>query len=394
MPIWMARGIHELSAIRSSIDWVFSPYWEPDRYRVNRRESSFGKVNSDGTFTPIARFASYPETRYAEQFGTQSAVIPLPFGHPSYPFPVNLGTYVAAGPLFGAPVENSYIGPYPAAVAQGIFGPAFAGVPGVPGTPYPALGMYFARIPNVTYDYPNSSIEDSRFGFKTSSNIIGWQTGVYFWRSNELDPTIKIDGGLKPPGAVTNYVIQYPKQEIYGVYGNKNYDFGVVRFDAAFRPDKNYNSLDYAKYPEGIAEKDNLLFQVGYNKDMMIAALNPHQAFSFIFEYVGEFILDDTDQVVLATTFSRRYKDEHTLFFSGTTTYGFGMYSYGLTAIYNLREVGLVKPSFAFVPDWMNRMWKFELSYSNLFGKDDYSYPYGLYREKDMVLLTTQFSFP
>ncbi|MFO7963952.1 MAG: DUF1302 family protein [Desulfobacterales bacterium] len=388
MPIWMVRGIHEFISIRSSLDWIYSPYWQPDRYRVNRRESSFGNVNSDGSFTPIARFAAYPETRYESQLGTQNAVISLPFGHPSYPFPDDLGTLVVPGPLFGAPLETAYIGPFPAAEATTIFGPAFAG------TPYPDLGLYLARIPNITYDYPDSSLEDARYGFKTSSTFYGWQTGVYFWRANELDPTIRIEGGLQPPGAVTNYVIQYPRQNVYGLYGNKNFDFGVVRVDAAYRPDREYNSLDYVKYPEGIAEKNNLLVQLGLNKDMMIPSLNQHQVFSFILEYVGEFILDSTDRVVLPTTFIRRYKDEHTIFASGSTNYGFGMYTIGLTAIYNFRNTGLVKPSFAYNPDWMNRSWRFELTYTNLFGKDDYVYPYGLFREKDMIVLTTQYSFP
>lgn len=388
MPIWMLRGTHEFQRIRSSIDWIISPYWQPDRYRVNRRESALGKVNSDGTYTPIPRFAGYPETRYEEYFGTQNAVISLPFGSPGYPFPADLGNLVVPGPLFGSPLEAVYVGPYPAAVASAIFGPAFAG------TPYPALGMYFARIPNVTTEYPSSSLEDSRFGFKTSSTIFGWQTGVYFWRSYELDPTVKIDGGIPGPGSVINYVIQYPKQNVYGFYGNKNYSFGVVRLDAAYRPDKNYNTLNYTKYPEGIAEKDNLLVQLGLNKDVMIPSLNAYQAFNFIFEYVGEYVLDSTDQIILPTMFSRRYKDEHTLFGTVSTNYGFGMYTYGLTVIYNLRECGLIKPSFTYNPDWMNRKWSFSVAYTNLFGKDDYQYPYGLFREKDLVVFTTQFSFP
>ena len=68
-----------------------------------------------------------------------------------------------------------------------------------------------------------------------------------------------------------------------------------------------------------------------------------------------------------------------------TTNYGFGKYSYTITALHNFSYGGngLIQPSFVFAPAWMNNKWRFTLQYALLYG-DDYAYPYGLAKEKDI----------
>ncbi len=385
MPIWMIRGIHKFRTIHTSVDWIFSPYMQPDRYRVTRQPSTFGHYNIDDTWVPGPRFGAYHLTldETLDYFGATG-----PVWHELAP-----GTVVPAGvaipiltagaattmPVSGAPFDRMYE-----------YRPANYGGNGEP------AGLYWVGIPNpaTPSDYPDSSLGDARWGVKTSSTIKGWQTGLYFWSANEMNATFRILGTtiLTPNLSLLDIQTQFPRQNVYGFYTNKNFDFGVLRFDAAYRPNREYNTLDRT-VPSGIVEKDFLMVQVGFNKDMMIRKINPNQAFSFVFEYVLEYFMEDTDQACVPTYFIEYPRDMHTLFFNASTNYNFGKYSYDLTVIYNSEECGLVQPSFTYVPDWMNRQWSFKLQYSIVFGPD-YSYPYGLLKEKDMVVLTTQFSFP
>jgi len=373
IPIWMIRGLHNFYSISSSIDWVFSPYLEPDRYRVTRQPSTIGHNMTNGDFTPGTRFAAYPATlsHMADYFNTSSFY--LPTGYP-IPFAFVPAT-MAPVPVLGAPFDRMWT--YLDAPTAGF---VFGGPAGYYVTAAPVSG---------TSDYPDSSLKDSRWGFKTSSTLAGWQTGVYYWNANEIDGTFKIDSTV--PGAI-NLHLQFPRQNVYGYYANKNFDFGVLRLDAAYRPNREFNTLDRS-YPTGIVEKDKLMVQLGYSKDFMWRKLNPSASFSFICEYVGDYFLEDTDQAAVPSYFIKFPRDLHSIFLSGGTNYNFGMYSYGLTIIYNSEECGLIQPSFTYQPTWMNNKWQFKLQYSNVFGPD-YAYPYGLMKEKDNVILTTQFIFP
>ena len=53
---------------------------------------------------------------------------------------------------------------------------------------------------------------------------------------------------------------------------------------------------------------------------------------------------------------------------------------------------GLLMPAVKYMPGWMNQAFSFELKYINVFGDNDYE-GLGILREKDMVVLTTQFNF-
>jgi hypothetical protein len=57
MPIWMLRGVDYFTSLNTSFEWIFSPYTEPDRYRVARTAKS-ATVFTNGTFTPGGRFKS------------------------------------------------------------------------------------------------------------------------------------------------------------------------------------------------------------------------------------------------------------------------------------------------------------------------------------------------
>ncbi len=381
MPIWMIRGIHQFYNIGTSIDWIFAPYMQADRYRTSRTLAypATGILAGPTNLVPGGqKFAPYPNLLLKDKYDNHE----VPHNQIFMPVPNAPAGFWMPGFILYPPYNTLYE-PLTAAQAAAIGGPS-AG--------YYLLG---APLPLDTA-YPSSSLKDARYGFKTSSTVMGAQTGVYYFHRHRLAPLVYRYPTLAD-GITTPFQADYSDEiDIYGLYANKNFDFGVLRFDAAYKPNYPYNTNNFTKYPDLVAEKDNLMVQIGFNKDFMFRPLNPFQTFNLTCEYVGEFILeDDLDDIQLTfVVYNPVHKDSHTFFASLGTNYNFGMYSYDLTVIYNLRNAGLIKPKFTYNPDWMNRKWRFSIEYANVFAADKYDTAYGLLEEKDLVVFTTQFSFP
>jgi hypothetical protein len=373
MPIWMIRGMHQFYSIGTSIDWIFSPYMEVDRYRVSRT-LAWGPLKMDANGenwngVGQSKFTPYPEWRFFGANGKQYSANQI-LGIPAYGLP----NYVAWPAVNTSYTYNSEDNTY-----------------SVPWLNFPVLNFN---------EYPGSKLSDSRYGFKTSSTVFGAQTGVYFWRHHQdqgIDSTPPLEKTKGVGGAPDTYTYEYTRQNIFGFYANKNFDFGVLRTDMAYKPNLRFQTMREDLHPNLVTECDQLKVQLGYNKDFMIRALNPDQTFGLIAEYVGTYILNgDTDGAMFAFPwYTKLSRDDHAFMASFGTNYNFGMYAPDLTVLFNPRNSqGLVMPSISYNPDWMNRKWSFKLAYTALFGEGNFQYPYAIAKEKDLVVLTTQFSFP
>jgi hypothetical protein len=370
IPIWMLRGNHYVNPMNTSLEWIISPYMEADRYRVMRTAQA-NTIFTNGTFTPGGRFNSYPETRTKALGGLDNMYLYYP------------GYGVVPASRFGLPI----LGPPLYKAYQ--FMPVNAFGPGSPS------GNYFLHTPSVKYNYPDASMEDSRWGLRASTTISGTQFGSYFWHGNAHSPVIQLDDGVPTvPGTPLNATITYPSENVFGIFANKSTNYGLLRFDSAFRPSKAYNSMDYEKYPNAIAEKPNLTVQLGYDKSFYLTKLNPSQTFALALEYIGEFVLEDLDDIHVPNYFVEYDKELHLIQARILTNYGYGKYEYQLVGLYYLSGCSLIQPKFTYKPDWMNNKWQFALQYNHLWSENQYTYPLGLKEEKDMILLTTQFSFP
>ena len=144
MPIWMIRGLHQFATKTRSIslDWIFSPYLEPDRYRVSRIPSNIGHTNTDGSFIPGPRFGAMPDSlsNMEKESGQQAYFGGLGFLLPAE----NIGL-----PVIGAPFNNMWQF-YDAGTASLLFTGAYN----------PAAwadGQYFMFAPTagLTTDYPD-----------------------------------------------------------------------------------------------------------------------------------------------------------------------------------------------------------------------------------------------
>ncbi len=365
MPIWMLRGMHQFYNIGTSLDWIFSPYLEPKRYRVSRTLAwNPGKMDASGNNwngVGESKFTPYPEWRF-----------------------------------FGANGKQYY--------ADKVFGPVLWPAPNTSFGYIPSIDSYafpLANFPVFDFDkYPGTSLSDARYGFKTSSTIYGTQTGVYFWRHHQddgIDSTPPLEKKKGVNGAPDTYTYEYTRQNVFGFYANKNFDFGVLRTDMTFKPNLRFQTMREDLHPNLVTKCDQLKVQVGYNKDFMIRKLNPDQTFGLILEYVGTYITSgDTDGATFAFPwYTKLSRDDHNFMASLGTNYNFGMYATDLVCIYNPRDTqALIQPSFTYNPDWMNGKWSFKLQYSALISDSNFAYPFGLAEEKDLVVLTTQFSFP
>jgi hypothetical protein len=53
---------------------------------------------------------------------------------------------------------------------------------------------------------------------------------------------------------------------------------------------------------------------------------------------------------------------------------------------------GLIMPTIKWMPSWKDNAFSAELRYIGIYGDDDYE-DLGMFRQKDMIILTTQFNF-
>ena len=366
-------GFTPLSSQAQPLTWTgwFHLTGSPTGTGLTGPPSALGLRNTDGSFTPAVRFAAMPESL---SHMTKEGLVPFASDAPAIP------ASFAPLPILGAPFNNYW---QPSAV--------------IPGAKIPAYGAVA-----LDTDYPDSNLDDLRYGFKMGTTIKGVQTGVYYWHHRTFDGGVFELTDYFPAGYFT-YQLKFPREDIYGFFANYLTSFGVLRMDAAYRPNKEYNQLVQYDFwgvsgtrttGDAVTEKDLLKLQVGFNKEIMWPKLNVNNAFSLTLEYILEYILDsDMDDIAVPGTYIKYKKDTHTLMASLSTLFAF-KYSVGITVLhtFNYGGCGLIQPSFSYTPDWMNNAWKFALQYSCIYGPD-YSFVYGLLKEKDMVLGTIQYSF-
>lgn len=399
MPMWMIRGLHTFmtGAGTINLDWVWSPYMGPDRYRIDRRVSNaFNSYTNDQFNTPGPRFGgNYESMAHVERVTGRQAY----FASPGLGFAMPAGSLPFGLPFSGAGFNNMWqnfnatSNPVDAAIFSSIFGaPAFPGA-------YPD-GQYYMLAPiDVGSDYPDSSLEDARWGFRLGTTIKGSQIGFYFWDHNAFDGLVFKIRGFDPTRFGYLYQAVIPREKVFGFQANRNFNFGVLSMDVAYRPDRDYTTLQPFNFLKGemgtgVVEKDFVRAQLRINKQTMIPKLNPNNAFDWSAEYVGEFILDsDLEDAAIPTYYVKYKRDVHMFMASVSTLYAF-KWSVGLTALhcFNYGHNGLLQPSLGYAPDWMNNKWRFNLMYAYLYGPS-FAYPYGLANQKDLVALTTTFSF-
>lgn len=390
IPQYMIRGIHDIDSLNSSFEWIVNPLLTEGEYTVNRT-AEYANQNGDGAAEQ--RFAIHPEDRFYPGRTVGPATNPWATP-PQYNF----------GQLSG-------LASWPVASSMYEWMPFF--IPNVGNTWIPS------EIPYVHTKYPDN-FEDTRFGFRTSTLLAGYQFGISYWHTQNYDVIIErggIIGQTVSNGQILplrEYTVSYPTMDYIGFYMNKQLPWpGVVRAEAVYSPNKPYNSfalvdsytnfMEFPGFPRNnyALSTESAVVRRDYVKYMLAYDLNSYfyfdwhktAAFDITFEHIGEWVPNSSDlqQVIYSYTKVPNYHASFNLRISTNWYYNrlstdlvFGYDTFGNTM--------LLMPTVKWMPGWMNQKFSAELKYIGLMGDNDYE-GLGMFRKKDMIILTTQFNF-
>ncbi len=362
IPQWMIRSIHDVDPLSSSFEWIVNPLLVDDKYRVNRLPQLAAPIAHQAG----QRFAINPEDRF---------IPPNSVGNPIL-FPIAAGV---ASPPFSRGWTQL---------------PSF-----IPG---PLAGTWVpTEIPTVKEVFPDNTISDTRFGFRTSTNAGSYLFGLMYWHTQNYDPLVKrgnLTGRLIPTGPDSflperQYTLVHPSMDIMGAYMNKQLPWpGVVRAEAIYSPNKPFNTFDPTVF-DAIVTRDYFKYMVAYDLNSFLY-FDWHKTapIDVSIEHVAEYIPNaDNLQYALYATKQPSYVPR----FNGriSTNWFYNRLSTELVVSYwPWANSGLIMPAVKWTPGWLNQKFSAELKYINVYGENNYE-GMGILRTKDMIVLTTQFNF-
>ncbi|GAB6146644.1 DUF1302 family protein [Desulfocicer niacini] len=342
IPSWMIRGVHNLPGKSStSLEWLIIPNIEKKEYRVNR----------------LADFP-IPGVRAGQRFG-------IPFEDRDIP-----------GKSIGSLGLN-------APVARGGIPPFESGSP---------------ELPYLTTEYPESNSDDFRYGFRTSSILNGYQFGVSYFHTQHYDPITErreLTGTFDPQLGLPlrEYAVTYPQIDVVGAYLNKDTKVGVLRMEAIYVPEMPFGTFDLDD-ADAVVDRDYIKYMVAWDLNGYLH-FDWHKTASFdiTLEHVAEWIpnADDLSYLAFYSTELPSYNPRFAINLSTNWFYDLIGTSV-VVQCYPKSKSGLIMPTITYKHPWLNEALTFELKYINVFGEDRYS-DIGIMKDKDMVLLTTQFNF-
>ena len=386
IPQYMVRGIHDFPSINSSFEWIINPLLTEGKYTVNRDPDSYD-VNVDGN--PEQRFAIHPEERY----------------YPGRTYPL----YVAGAPFTVIPgtlYNPADLTRWPVASSAGLqFYTVFTGF-GYTTFPWYALN----EMPYVRIKYPDN-FEDTRFGFRTSTVLAGYQFGFSYWHTHAYEP-VTSRGGLIGRTANPVYVnpfvtpnepatlpfraydIVYPTMDYIGFYMNKQLPWaGVIRAEAIYSPNKPYNDFNCGVSEDCVVRRDYVKYMLAYDLNgFFYFDWHKTAAFDVTLEHQGEWVPDSSElQQIIYIDKVPNYHASFNIRISTNWLYN----RFATDVIFGYDTFGnsmLLMPSVKWMPGWMNSRFSATLQYIGLMGDNDYE-GLGMFRKKDMIILTTQFNF-
>ena len=355
IPQWMIRSIHDIQPLRSTIEWIVNPLLVGDEYRVNQTPS-IANLIQDQTGQ---RFAINIEDRFSPPNSVGNSLI----------------STLAPGLVYSPFARGWY----------------YAGS---------SYGWLPSEIAKVKTEYPSSTIDDTRFGFRTSTTLEGIQFGMMYWHTHNYDMVFK-SGNYTGKMVSTSlgdlpereYTLVYPKMDIIGVYMNKQLPWpGVLRAEAIYSPNKPYNTFDLTD-TDAIVKRDYIKYMVAYDLNGFINFdWHKNASIDVTFEHVGEIIPNSKNlQYIIYATEMPSYIPRFNV--NVSTNWFYNQLSTSvLFSYWPWGNSGLVMPSVKWTPGWWKQRFSTELKYINVYGDNNYE-GMGILRGKDMVVLTTQISY-
>ena len=405
IPQYMIRGYHDIETLSSSFEWIINPLLTQSNYSVNRG-GFYANQFSDGGAEQ--RFA----IRYIDDYYPGRTGIPgIPLSSiPRFQFGGLFSQLTSTGVTNNYDLSSAIIWP----VGSSFYSYAPAGFL-YPGSP----AMYLpSEIPYVHQTFP-SDFKDTRFGFRTSTLLGGYQFGISYWHTQSYDPIMKRGGivGYTVSSGQTypmrEYELYYPTMDTIGFYMNKQLPWpGVIRAELAYSPNKafsTFNILDpgvaltYSRTPffnpyslsdeSAVVKRDWVKYMLAYDLNSFFY-FDWHKTapFDVTFEHIGEWIPNSSDLQYIV--YNTKLPNYHASFNARlSTNWLYNRFSTEIILGYDtFGNSWLFMPAVKWMPGWMNSKFSAELKYIGISADSDYE-GLGMFRKKDMLILTTQFNF-
>jgi hypothetical protein len=339
IPQYMLRGVHEVPFLRStSFEWIAMVPLVEGQYYVNR-----GAVPGN---IPMQRFQIYPEDRNATLMNLPQQPLTIP-------------SFAILGNRSG-PEEI----------------------------------------------YPNGS-SGLRYGARTSTLLGGFQFGFSYFHTHSYDPLTSwgAQRGAIPstaigiPGPaflvpVRDLYLSHPYMDIFGATMNKQLPWpGVIRAEVVYSPNKPFNTFNMGPTEDGIVRRDWVKYLVAYDlSGLLYFQWHKDAPFDITVEHIGEWIPNNGDlQFANYYTKAPNYHAAFNMRISSNWLYN--KIGTSLVVGYDtFGNSGLFMPSVSYTPAWKNEKLSFELKYVGIYGDNNYK-GLGIFRKKDLVVLTTQLNF-
>ena len=351
IPSWMIRGMHDISSLSTSFEWIYNPNVVQSMYTVNRG----GSIPIMG-IGPGQRFAPFNEDRHRPP-----------------------EAFVFSGLATGPPMSRDSL-----ALAPGVVVPT--------------------TIPSLKAEYPSGWWDDARGGFRTSTLAKGYTFGVSYFRTQNYNPVVKrgaLTGNLiilpppAPPTPERQYILSYLNIDIFGAYMNKQLTGGVpgvVRADVIYVPNQPFNTFDLSD-TDAVVRRDYVKYMLAWDlTGLLYFQWHKTAPIDLTFEHTGEWLPRNKDiQYALFATEMNEWTPAFNMRIS--TNWHYNLFSTALIFGYiPFGDSGLIMPSVGYTPAWFNESISFNLQYIKVFSSTPYK-GLGLMERKDMLVLTTQFNW-
>jgi len=301
------------------------------------------------------------------------------------------------------------------------------------GLPKPPIQEYNSplNIVRKSFDYPGNDIENSRLGVRWKGTISDLTYSLVYYWTHQMSPPVPTHfvqflDPSSPWGALSEDIevhLEFPRQHILGLsldYAFNNPIGAVVRFEAAYEPNRTYPAISSAdKFSEDYVPFQNSLtrlatyqkqvFSYGFQimRPTFIRFLNPEQTIMLVLQAMDTVVFSDnnkdrfvdvpgydsTEVMLKKTKLGGSYYEAHqvTLVASAFTYYLHGLLMPRITGVYipGPDQGGFVTGSLGLT---LGTSWRAALGATFFFGEDPYK-NIGLFRDRDEVFgrLTYQF---
>ncbi len=257
-----------------------------------------------------------------------------------------------------------------------------------------AMGGYNI-IPHVEDEHVEDSLDDLRYGARTSTFLGGAEFGVMFFHTQTYDPTF--ERGARHtyiPGVLyqQDYNLIHPDIDIIGAYTNMDLPLGLLRAEAIYIPNKPYMNMTEA---DGWSRENYIKYMLAWDVNgFFYFDWHKSAPFDITIEHVGE-VVPDNDDLQFATYDVEVPTWRPNLGCSISTNWFYGILETSLIVSHTWGEEGgsgLFMPVVKWAPSWNNDMFSAEMRYIGIFGEERLE-DMGMFKDRDMVVLTTQINF-